>query len=131
LTLSIDQDRDQTIVSSTSSGKTTFSVGPEDESFSLGIGFTWDLANFIWNPDQISIDTRSRLLVQLRQDILEEVTRSYFERRRLLAEFEGNPTADPSLKTERLLRVEELTAQLDALTGGYFSEGLKVNQEGG
>ncbi len=123
-TLSLDRNRNDTVVSSTSGGRTTFSVGPEDQSFKVGFGFTWDLANFIWNPDQTSIDTRSRLMVQLRQDVLDEANRLYFERRRLLAEFQGSPTEDPLLKTERALRLEELTAGLDALTGGWFSENL-------
>ena len=123
-TVGLDRSRNQTIASATSSGKTTFSVGPEDESYKVGFGFTWDFANLVWNPDQISIDTRSRLMVQLRQDILEEVTRLYFERKRLLAEFQGNPTADPVLLHERRLRVEESTAQLDALTGGWFSKSM-------
>ena len=121
-TLSLDGDRDRTVASSSSNGKTTFSVGPEDGSVSLGLDFTWDLANLIYNPDQTAIDVRSRLMVQLRQDVLEEVTRLYFERRRLLAEFEANPTQDPILQTERQLRAEALTAQLDALTGGIFSQ---------
>ena len=121
-TVSLDRDKDQTIASATSGGKTTFSMGPEDKSVSVGFGFTWDLANLVWNPDQVSIDTRSRLMVQLRQDILEEVTRLYFERKRLLSEFQGNPTQDPLLRTERSLRIEELTARLDALTGNRFSE---------
>lgn len=121
-TLSLDQDKDTTIASSTSAGKTSFSVGPEDKSVSLGFNFTWDFANFVWNPDQTSIDVRSRLMVQLRQDVLEEVTRLYFERRRLLSEFQRNPAADELLQAERSLRVEELTAQLDALTGSWFSK---------
>lgn len=123
-TINLDRSKDQTIASSTSGGKTTFSVGPEDESFKLGFGFTWDLANLIWNSDQVSIDARSRLMVQLRQDILEEVTRLYFERKRLCAEFQGNPTGDAVLLRERRLRIEETTAQLDALTGGWFSREL-------
>lgn len=122
-TLSLDRDRDRTIASSTSAGKTTFSVGPEDESVSLDFGFTWDLANLVWDPAQTSIDVRSRLMVQLRQDVLEEVTRLYFQRLRLLAEFDAHPTDDPMLQRERSLRIEELTAQLDALTGGLYSDG--------
>ncbi|MBI3317573.1 MAG: hypothetical protein HYZ90_00265 [Candidatus Omnitrophica bacterium] len=119
--VNLNQDTDKTIASATSGGKTNFAIGPEDQSLSLGFGFTWDLANLVWNPDQTSIDVRSRLMVQLRQDLLEGVTRLYFERRRLLAEFQGNPSEDPVLKTERSLRIEELTAQIDALTGGWFS----------
>lgn len=123
-TLSVDRDTNTTIGSSSSSGKTTFTVGPDDRSVSFGYGFTWDLANLIWNPDQTSIDVRSRLMVQLRNDVLDEVTRVYFERRRLQVEEAMAPVHEPSLRAERQLRIEELTAQLDALTGGDFSEAL-------
>lgn len=121
-TIGLDQDRDATIASSTSQGVTRFNVGPERRSLSVDLGFTWDLADLIWNPAQTSIDVRSRLMVQLRQELLEEVTRLYFERKRLVSEFAGHPSEDPLLNAERSLRVEELTAQMDALTGGWFSE---------
>ena len=127
-TLGLDRDRDTTIASSTLAGKTNFSVGPKDESTSVDFGFTWDLANLVWDSAQTSIDVRSRLMVQLRQDILEEVTRLYFQRRRLQAEFEANPTEDPTLLRERSLRLEEIAAQLDAFTGGFYSDRMhKIN----
>ncbi|MBI1953242.1 MAG: hypothetical protein HYS41_03875 [Candidatus Omnitrophica bacterium] len=124
-TVSLDRDRNRTIASSTSAGKTTFTVGPEDESLSVDFDFTWDLANLIWNTDQTSIDVRSRLMVLMRQKILEEATQAYFERKRLLLEFKAQPTDDPVLQSERALRVAEITAKLDALTGGWYSAALK------
>ncbi|MBI4227873.1 MAG: hypothetical protein HY600_06360 [Candidatus Omnitrophica bacterium] len=124
-TLSLDRDIDTTIGSSSSGGKTTFTVGPEEQSLSFGYGFTWELADLIWNPDQTSIDTRSRLMVLLRNDILDQVTRAYFERRRLQVEYAMIPVREPSLRAERQLRIDELTAQLDALTGGAFSETIR------
>lgn len=117
----INQDRDANIVSSTTAGVTKFTIGPDRNTRSVDLGLSWDLGDFIWSPDQTSIDVRSRLTTQLRQDLLEEATRLYFERRRLLAEFEGQPSEDPALRKERDLRVAELTAYLDALTGGGFS----------
>lgn len=127
LTVDLDRDRNRTVASATSGGKTTFSIGPEDESLSVGLSLTWDFGELIWNPDQTSIDSRSRLTVKLRKEILEEVTKLYFERKRLLTEFEANPTEDEVLQRERQLRVGELTAQLDALTGGYFSKAQESN----
>lgn len=125
LTLGIDQDTDSTIASATASGKTTFSVGPKDRRAGVSLGFTWELGDFIWNPAQTSIDVRSRLMVLLRQRLLEEVTRVYFERQRLCSEFEAHPADDPQLRRERDLRIEELSAHLDALTGGWYSEQLR------
>ncbi len=55
-------------------------TGPMDWSLS----FTWDLDEFIYSDKTISIDERSRLMTQLRQNILDELSHLYFERKRLL-----------------------------------------------
>ncbi len=122
VSLNFDRDKNRTIASATAGGKTTFSVGPEDQSARFGVDFSWQLGDLIWNPNQTVIDARSRLMVQLRQGILEEVTRLYFERKRLEAEFAAHPAEDPQLISERRLRIEEVEADIDALTGGYFSK---------
>jgi hypothetical protein len=104
--------------SSTTAG--TWWVGPRD----WNVNFTWDLADLIWNPYQKDIDVRSRLMVQLRDDILDEVTRLYFERRRLQTEIFLSPPTETKTKLEKELRLQELTASIDALTGGYLSRSL-------
>ena len=119
--LSLDRDENANIASSSSKGVTTFTVGPEKRNLSLDFDLTWDLGDLFWSTDQTSIDVRSRLMVILRRNILEEVTRLYFRRERLMAEFENIPTEDPILLKERQLRIMELSAQLDALTGGWYS----------
>jgi len=98
----------------------TVMVGPRD----WGIDLTWDLSEVVWNPDQTSIDSRSKLMVELRDDILDEVTRIYFERRRLQIELLLTPPKDTNEKIEKDLRLAELTASVDALTGGYLSRML-------
>jgi photosystem II stability/assembly factor-like uncharacterized protein len=85
------------------------------------VSLTWELGDLIWNNDQTSIDTRSRLMVQLRDDVLNEVTRLYFERRRLQIECALTPPADAGVKIEQELRLQELTAHIDALTGAHLS----------
>ena len=86
---------------------------------------SWDLGDLIWSSDQTSIDTRSRLMVQLRDDILDETTRTYFERRRLQIKTHLSPPSNIEEKIEKELRIQELTADLDGLTGGYFSSQLE------
>lgn len=92
-------------------------VGPQDWS----LGFSWDLADLIWSDQQRLIDSQVRLMVELREDILAELTRLYFERRRLQAELLISPPQEPQTMIEKELRLEELTASIDALTGGYLS----------
>ncbi|MCX5695268.1 MAG: hypothetical protein NTW18_01180 [Candidatus Omnitrophica bacterium] len=85
------------------------------------VTLSWDLSELVWNSDQTSIDTRSRLMVQLRDDILDEVNKTYFERIRVKMEMDSLQIEDRKKRFEKELRVRELTASLDALTGGYFS----------
>jgi len=77
-------------------------------------------------------------MVQLRDDILEEVTRLYFERKRLLLEaarLEEDRSRDNEDRSgiflakllEKKIRVEELTAYIDAYTGGRYSEALRAD----
>ncbi|MBU0759557.1 MAG: hypothetical protein KKA34_04260 [Candidatus Omnitrophica bacterium] len=95
-----------------------------DDVITWDVTMSWDLGDLIWSTDQTSIDTRSRLMVQLRDDILDEVTRTYFERRRLLIEKHFSPPSTAREKIEKRLRIDELTADLDAMTGGQFSKDL-------
>lgn len=89
------------------------------------VNVSWNLGALIWSVDQTSIDVRSKLMVQLRDDILDEATRLYFERRRLQVEQELSPTKDIRLQVAQELRLQELTAQINGLTGGEFSRRLE------
>lgn len=88
------------------------------------VSLSWDLGELIWNNDQTSIDVRSRLMVELRDDILDEVTKLYFERIRIKMEVNNLSIEDSRKRAEKELKLHELTASLDALTGGYFSSRL-------
>lgn len=87
---------------------------------SWDVSLSWDLGDLIWSTDQTTIDSRSKLMVELREDVLDQVTRLYFERRRLQVELAA-AALEPSAEFDKQLRVEELTALLDAFTGGKFS----------
>ena len=89
------------------------------------VTLSWDLGELIWNADQTNIDVRSRLMVELRDDILDEVTKVYFERIRVRAELNNLAIEDKRKRFEKELRLRELTAMLDGLTGGYFSRSIK------
>jgi hypothetical protein len=60
-------------------------------------------------------------MVQLREDILEEVTEAYFARRGVQIALMVNPPADQHALLQRELELQELTAVLDGYTGGAFS----------
>jgi len=98
--------------------------GPRDRNFGWNVDLSWDLGELIWNSSQTSIDVRSRLMVQLRNDILDEANKLYFERRRLQLELQNSPPENTQQKMLKELRLAELTASIDALTGGYFSANI-------
>jgi len=85
------------------------------------VNMRWDLGDLIWNDAQASIDTRSRLLVQLRSDILDEVTKLYFEYVRVRLEMDSLTLMDKKKLAQKEVRLQEIAAQLDGLTDGFFS----------
>lgn len=98
--------------------------GPNTRNRDWSVDVSWDLGELVWNADQTSIDTRSRLMVELRDDVLTEVTHLFYERRRLQIDMLVNPPKELPTIVEKQLKLDELTANLDALTGSLFSKKL-------
>jgi len=126
VTIDIDRDNNRTTSRSiwgSSTGR--YFVGPNDrtayDNNNWGVSFTWDLGDLIWSDDQTSIDVRSKLMVQLRDHILDEVTKTYFDRLRVKMELGNLSIEERKKRMQKELKLRELTASLDALTGGYFS----------
>lgn len=94
-------------------------VGPND----WGVSMSWDLGNLVFDDDETTIDNRSRLNTQQRVDMLEEISRIYFERKRTVFKY-NNDKDNYAERFERQLLIEELTASLDGYTGGWFSQNL-------
>jgi len=125
ISFGIDHDSSNNLHWDAGANPDTWVLGPEDEDTGWDISCSWRLGDLIWNDDQANIDVRSRLMVQLRDDVLDEVTHLYFERRRLQRELYGDPKRDETDRAEDELLLEELTAGIDALTGGWFSEEIR------
>jgi hypothetical protein len=87
----------------------------------------WSLEKVVMSSENIRVINEAQDIVKLRDKILEEVTRTYFDRRRLQVDMLLNP-GDVKNQLKNELRLEELTAQLDAYTGGRFSAALKKGQ---
>jgi hypothetical protein len=115
----------------------------KDQSLDLGaaLTLTWDFRDLAYEPDQIELSRESRLVIGLRDDVLDEINQLYFERLAIQTDLSAqrsgfergrDPTdespQDPSSAAPReamlKLRLRELTAGLDAWTGGWFSEQL-------
>jgi hypothetical protein len=83
---------------------------------------TWDLSRMVFNSDELQAHSEALRMADVRRDIQSLVVRLYFERRRLLV---GPPrvasaVAAAEAEEHRWLRLSELEAQLEALTGRDF-----------
>ncbi len=95
----------------------------------------WNTDQFLYDDEIRYILNQARLTANIKENLLDDVTKIYFQRRRLQLE---NLNAQPKDEISRLsteLQVAELTGQLDSRTGGWFSKeiekrrNLEVNNE--
>ena len=86
--------------------------------------FEWDLGDFLFNPDQVRISDEARDLVELRNDTLETVTQFYFQRRQLQLDLLLSPAEELRERLRLELQLQEVTANIDYLTGGYLTQRL-------
>ncbi len=77
----------------------------------------WDFGGLAYDPEILDVSKERRERVELRDEVLDEISQLYFERLRVLAEAES----DPSKAAAGRLRAAELSAGLDAWTGGWWS----------
>ena len=109
----------------TSATRDYVTTGPNDIVSGMDMAVSWDLGGLIWSDDQTNIDVRSRLTTQLRNDILDDLRRAYYERKRLQFDIMANPPKDIKSKFEKDARIQELTQNIDDLTGNYLSKNMK------
>lgn len=129
VSLGVDRDSSNTYEIYTSATRDYVTSGPEDISSGWNVGLSWELGDLIWSDDQTNIDVRSKLNTQLRNDILDDLRRAYYERKRLQFELMTNPPKDMNIKFEKELRLQELTHSIDDLTGNYLSDHIKTSEE--
>ena len=79
---------------------------------------TWSLDRLAFNAE--SLDTKS--LNSIGESLVRETTALYFARRLLLASIMLSPPAEDQELFFDLMRLDELTATLDAMTGGMFAK---------
>jgi hypothetical protein len=95
-----------------------------DREVEVEITLRWDLGDIAYHPESIDLSREARALVALRDDVLDEVNQLYFDRLRALAQLSVLP---PGAAERHALeaRLAELTAGLDAWTGGWWSRALQ------
>ncbi len=85
---------------------------------------TWDLSRLVFNPDELAAHAEALRMADVRREVESGVIRLYFERRRLKVEAVTTDGNDVASNLRREARIEELEAELDALTGGAFMRAM-------
>jgi hypothetical protein len=113
-------DHDEVFVSGVS--KRLFDSGNDkQQGYDVAFTLTWDFAALASPDDALAISRERRSLVTLRDQVLERVNHLYFQRLRVLAQLDALDAADAAKRTELELDAAEISAQLDAWSGGLFS----------
>jgi len=81
---------------------------------------TWDLSRLVAPAEAAGVEAAHR-----RDGAVKRATELYFERRRLRAALLLAPPADPAARAAAELDLDQMTAELDALTGGLASGGAR------
>ena len=87
----------------------------------------WRLDDLVMSSERIRVISEAQDVVKLRDKVLRQVTQVFFDRRRLQVEYLLSPAGDLREQVEDEIRLMELTAELDALTGGQFSRASSSN----
>jgi hypothetical protein len=89
--------------------------------FVLSTALVWELGDLAYHPESIDVSKEAREVIELRDDVLDEITQLYFERRRTLLQLASQPSARGAEAARLRLRADELGSSLDAWTGGWWS----------
>jgi len=91
-------------------------VASSNSQLTWRVRAVWNLDRLVFNAE--ALDVKS--LNSLGENLIREVTSLFFNRRRVLASVVLSPPQDDEGLFFELMRLDELTATLDAMTGGRF-----------
>ncbi len=91
-------------------------VQTNNDNLTWEVRAVWQLDRLVFNSEELDVKS----LNSLEENLVREVTTLYFSRERAIANLIlQSPEEDEEIFYE-LLRLDEMTATIDALTGGYF-----------
>lgn len=119
-----DFDRDVRTRTNLDATEAVVETVDNDNSLELEVQATWELNKIIFDRDELGVWRETIRMANLRDRVVDEATRRFYERRRLQIDLKLSPSTDLADRVRKELRIQELTADLDAMTGGWFSERL-------
>ena len=83
---------------------------------------TWELPSLMAAPGELAAAAHAQAHARRRTEVVDRVTRLFFERRRLRVALLLAPPIDPLARAQLELEIAQAGAEIDALTGGRHLE---------
>jgi hypothetical protein len=112
-----DENSSRTLGLTSSSAVDYVRLAPADE---LGARLTWNLPDLVHSDAEIRAAEAAGRAARQRAEAAERATRLYFRRRELIAGLWLDPPAEPRARAAAELAIEQVTAELDFVTGGLL-----------
>jgi hypothetical protein len=93
----------------------------KNHGYDAAVTLIWELSDFVSPDDPLAVSRERRLVVSLRDQVLERVNHLYFQRVRALEQLAALAADEAAKRAELELAAAEIAAQLDAWSGGAFS----------
>ena len=93
----------------------------DQSNLNFKVGIEWNLPELVFSKHELGAARESNHMNAQRERMLPDVTAKYFERRQRQLEQKLDKNMEQGRELELHTRVLELTAFLDAATGGWFS----------
>ncbi|HAA53209.1 MAG TPA: hypothetical protein DCE42_00555 [Myxococcales bacterium] len=97
----------------------------EGRQFIVRANLVWNFSELAYVRSESSVYGQMINLRRLRDKVITQVVRLINARRRIQLLLFSRPPKDPRRYLRRYIKLQELTAHLDALSGGYLSKRLK------
>ena len=110
---------DTTVLDEYDATKPWVTRGATGSALEVRTTLAWDLPRIVYNAEELDVAG----LANAQRELIARVTQVYFARRR--AQLALHTESDPVRRVAQELRVEELTALLSGMTGGWFAAALK------
>lgn len=78
---------------------------------------SWSLSRLVFNPEVLDVSS----MAAIQEGVLKEITRLYYTRRRLQVDLIFSNPQDPAVRMSKQIRIDQMTATIDALTGNLLS----------
>lgn len=110
---------DTTVLDEYDATKPWVTRGATGSALEVRTTLAWDLPRIVYNAEELDVAG----LANAQRELIARVTQVYFARRR--AQLALITEKDAVRRVSQELRVEELTALISGMTGGWFAEALK------